>query len=87
MIRDNGYVALTDLGVEGEPMVDAGGEHQQVSRHHLHPQPLVRAASHIEVTRAGQDETNLLVHMKMLSEEILHLKAFRRVQSRTNVVS
>ena len=62
-----------NLCVECESVVDSSGEDNHVSFDHLDPDPLVSLVSDIKVAAAIQDETNLLVSVKVFLKEHLDL--------------
>lgn len=62
-----------NLCVERESVVDSSGEDNHVSLDYLDPDPLVSLVTNIKVAAAIQDETNLLVGVKVLLKEHLDL--------------
>eukprot|EP00197_Chlamydomonas_leiostraca_P002263 CAMPEP_0202858714 /NCGR_PEP_ID=MMETSP1391-20130828/1125_1 /ASSEMBLY_ACC=CAM_ASM_000867 /TAXON_ID=1034604 /ORGANISM="Chlamydomonas leiostraca, Strain SAG 11-49" /LENGTH=141 /DNA_ID=CAMNT_0049537659 /DNA_START=146 /DNA_END=571 /DNA_ORIENTATION=+ len=61
------------VGVQGEPVVDALRQHQQVILAGLDADPPVLKVAHIKVAAAVQDEANLLVTVDVLCVECLQL--------------
>lgn len=65
-------------------MVGAGGQVEQVARHHLYADPLVGdGGANVEVADARNREAHLRVRMQMLDEELVHLHASETVADST----
>ncbi len=60
------------LGVRGEAMIDACGQHDQVILFQPDAYPIVPFVSHVEEAVAVEDVSDLLVFVKMLVEEHPH---------------
>jgi hypothetical protein len=66
-------VEFMNLGIECESVVDSSRKDNHVPLDYLDPDPLVSLITDIKVAAAVQNETNLLVGMKVLLKEHLDL--------------
>lgn len=69
-------------------MVGAGGQVEQVARHHLYADPLVGdGGANVEVADARNREAHLRVRMQMLDEELVHLHASETLADSTSTLN
>ena len=68
------YGWTAHLSVQSEAVVYPSWKNDQVSRHHLDPDPPVLGVSDVKVSASFQDEANLLIGVKVLLKKHPYLR-------------